>query len=397
MSSPVDCVPCLPRPYAPWLLTLGGVVWLVAAFGGMTEPSGDSLQDFVEYWAAGRLNARGENPYDPATLYRQEKEVSPGLTNAIMMWNPPWTLSLVMPFSLLPVRAAHLLWLLLQLALLWGCTDWLWRYSGGSAQHRWLGWAVALAFLPTFTLLRMGQISAVVLLGVTGFLYFSERGRWAWAGAAAALTAVKPQLVLVFAAAVLLWAVDRRRWALLAGGALTLAALTLWPLACNPRVLQQYGDAMAHEPPQMLSPTLGSLLRLAFGLDRLWLQFVPLAFGLVWLAGHWLGNRRGWDWKEQTPLLLLVSFLTTSYGGWLFDLVVLLVAVIPAAVWVLRDLDRRARVFAVTALAGFDLMALLLKDVRWSEQYWHVWMTPMVLYVYVTLQRQRRLTASAAC
>src|ERR1700758_2168136 len=55
--------------------------------------------DFVEYWAAGRLNAHGENPYDPAKLFPLEKGAgrttlpldSAGNETAVMMWNPPWT------------------------------------------------------------------------------------------------------------------------------------------------------------------------------------------------------------------------------------------------------------------------------------------------------------------
>lgn len=29
-------------------------------------------RDFLEYWAAGRLNARGDNPYDPAQLLAEQ-------------------------------------------------------------------------------------------------------------------------------------------------------------------------------------------------------------------------------------------------------------------------------------------------------------------------------------
>src|SRR5207244_2924151 len=56
--------------------------------------------DFVEYWAAGRLNAQGENPYDGAKLLPLEKEAgrvtfpvdSSGNENGVMMWKPAWAL-----------------------------------------------------------------------------------------------------------------------------------------------------------------------------------------------------------------------------------------------------------------------------------------------------------------
>jgi hypothetical protein len=224
------------------------------------------------------------------------------------------------------------------------------------------------------------------LLGVVGFLCCERRGRYGWAGAVAVLAAVKPHLVYLFAAALLLWALRERRWRLLAGGLFALLALTAVPLACNPHVIEQFRYALGAYPPQFLSPTLGDILRLWFGKDKLWLRSIPVALGLAWFVAHWLRHRRHWSWAEQTPVLLLASFLTSSYGVWQFDLVVLLVPVLRAAAWVAGT--RRSVGFAVTLLAGFNVMALLLMDVRYTDQYLHVWMTPMLLYGSWSLRRE---------
>jgi hypothetical protein len=346
-----------------------------------------SVQDYVEYWAAGRVNAYGQNPYDPDTLYQQELQASPALTEAIMMWNPPWTLTVAMPFGLLPARAGFRAWMFLNLSVILVCADWMWSYFGGPARWRWLAWAVCLLFAPTFFVLRMGQITPLVLLGLVGFLYFEQRGRMAFAGAAAALAAIKPHLALLVGLALLLWAIERRRWSVLAGGALMLAVLIAIPLACNPQVVHQYQTAMTHSPPQMLSPTLGALLRLGFGLEKLWLQYVPTALGLVWFAFYWRKNHRQWVWSAQAPVLLLASFLTASYGAWPFDLVVLLIPVLQLAAWIARPDRSRDVGFALTAFLGFDIMAFFLMNVRYTDQYWHVWMTPMILYCYLSMRR----------
>jgi hypothetical protein len=380
------------------------VVILVAAAIGLgvlalpwfSDPGSTALQDFVEYWAAGRANARGDNPYDPATLYALEKEVNPALTNAIMMWNPPWTLSLVMLFGLLPVWPGYFLWLLLQLAMMLLAADWLWRYYGGPVRFRWLAWLVCLGFVPCFLVLRLAQISPLVLVGVIGFLAFMKRGRPGWAGAMLLLALIKPHIVSLFVVAVGLWSLRERRWSIFTGGALAVVALTAAPLACNPHVWHQYQEAVATRPPEMLSPTIGSLLRLAFGLDKLWLQFLPLKFGLVWVVVHWYRHRDSWYWGEQAPWLLMASFLTASYGAWPFDLVVLLVPVIQVAVGVFRARTAAVTAFALIALLGFDILAVLLLNVRWSEQHWHVWMTPMLLYCYVSLRRQTAKEPSAS-
>src|SRR5690242_17626817 len=87
------------------------------------------LFDFVEYWAAGHLNAHGENPYEHDRVEELEREA--GRTEKpVLMWNPPWTLTLVMPFgvfSLDQIRIAQILWLLLQFAALVYSADALWR------------------------------------------------------------------------------------------------------------------------------------------------------------------------------------------------------------------------------------------------------------------------------
>ena len=384
------------RQLPAWLalaLALATLLALVASSVGW-NPHAD-LQDFVEYWAAGRLNSHGHNPYDPTRLYEIERTVSPRLTEAIMMWNPPWTLALAMPFGWLPAQTSHALWIALQLTALLVSVDWLWRLYGGPAQYRWFAWLLSVGFLPTFFALRMGQISPLILLGIVGFLYFEKRGQGALAGAALAVATIKPHLVLIYGAAVFLWTIHRRRWSVLLGGATALLALVGAALAFNPEVLHQYSVAMRERPPQFLSPTLGSVLRLLFGLENFRLQFLPAALGLGWVLPHWWSRRDSWCWADQTPLLLLVSFLTASYGAWPFDLVVLLLPLLQGAVWVVRDQTRRAVLFATVAYLGFNLTSYLMKDIRYTDYYWCAWMTPMLFYCYLVLRTRVSIPAGA--
>lgn len=358
-----------------------------------TASGGFNPQDFVEYWGAGRLNAAGQNPYDAHDLFVIERAVSTGLTDAIMMWNPPWTLAIAMPFGLLPAALSHCLWIALQMALLLIAVDRLWRLYDGPVQLRWLAWIVALGFAPSFFVLRMGQIGPLILLGVVGFLYFERRGQGAWAGACLALATVKPHLVLLLGGAVILWVIQRRRWSVLAGGTATLLAATAVALAANPEVVRQYLDAMSHRPPEMLSPTLGTLLRLTFGVEHFRLQFVPMALGLVWLPLYWLRHRRHWVWTARAPVLLLAGFLTASYGAWPFDFVVLLVPVLQVLTRVARRPQPAVVGLALLGYLGFNILALLLMNIRYTDYYWYAWMTPMLLYCYLVLQSQTRSEA----
>src|ERR1700687_1555271 len=112
-----------PRPSTTRRVVLfGGLTALIALAAWqvtqlLSDPAILPPDDFVEYWAAGRLNAAGENPYDPEKLLPLERQAGRDTDEAVMMWNPPWTLLLVMPFGLLPARFSQLLWLALHLAV----------------------------------------------------------------------------------------------------------------------------------------------------------------------------------------------------------------------------------------------------------------------------------------
>jgi hypothetical protein len=338
--------------------------------------------DFVEYWAAGRLNLHGENPYDPAQV--QELEHSVGITSeAILMWNPPWTLALVMPLGLLDCRDARLLWMCVHLAVLIWCIDSLWRLYGGNAEHRLHALVVAFAFVPTLFCLTAGQIGPFLLLGAVGFLFGVKQRRDGWAGAATVLLAVKPHLAYLFWITLLLWVVRQRRWAILGGGILTGLLAIGVALLFNPQVLSQYWYTFTHQPPaQYRSPTLGMALRLVFGEEHFRLQFLAMIPGLVWLALHWRRYRDAWDWSERLPMLLLVSMLTAPYGAWLFDLVILLVPVIQRAAEV-RRLNWQLPLGLFVALNGLAVLQLGCE----AEYFHFLWMTPALLLAYLALRR----------
>src|SRR5215471_17236217 len=55
--------------------------------------------DFVQYWSAGRQLLDGRDPYDPDQLVPIQRSMYDGVRKAVMMWNPPWTLPLTLPFA----------------------------------------------------------------------------------------------------------------------------------------------------------------------------------------------------------------------------------------------------------------------------------------------------------
>src|SRR5258707_11971058 len=81
--------------------------WLLDRFysdAGFLPPD-----DFLQYWAAGRLNATGGNPYHADELLPlQQAAGRPAARSAGMMWEPPWGPTLALPFGILPLRTRQL-------------------------------------------------------------------------------------------------------------------------------------------------------------------------------------------------------------------------------------------------------------------------------------------------
>jgi hypothetical protein len=363
------------------LLTAAGCAVAAVVLAGqvrhlLADPTVWPPDDFVEYWAAAKLTLNGQNPYDPELLLPLQQAAGRDTNEAVMMWNPPWAFAVVLPLGLLDARLAQLLWLAVNLAAIGYCGDRLWYLAGGSKEKRWIGWAAALVFLPTLFALQSGQISPLVLLGAVLFLE-CERRRWpVLAGAATVLLAVKPHLAYLVWAAIACDAVARRRFGVILGGVVAGVACTLLPLAFNPHLLSQYADALGNRPPeQWVSPTLGGALRKAFGPELFRLQFISVAVGLAWFAWHWRRHSRRWDWAEQVPLLLLVSFVTAPYGAWPFDMVLLL----PAAVQLLTRSPVRPLVLAGLVAVNLGCLAL---NVAHVTSFWFIWVGPAVLALY---------------
>jgi hypothetical protein len=238
------------------------------------------------------------------------------------------------------------------------------------------------------------------LAGAVLFLVCQRRGQDGRAGAASVLLAIKPHLVLLFWLALVPWAVAQRRWRLLAGAALAILAATTVALWCNPAVLGQYLDLMAHRPPEMYrTPTLGTLLREAWGDGPFWLQYLSLVPGLIWLVPYGLRHCRDWDWGQQLPLLLLVSLLCAPYGAWPFDLVLLLVPLLRVAARVTgRPESAPLQGAAQAGLAAYLIIngAAGVLVARFIHFFWFGWMTPALLLAYLGMEHHR-VGASPKC
>ncbi|MEA3338251.1 MAG: glycosyltransferase family 87 protein [Chloroflexota bacterium] len=349
------------------------------------------VDDYVEYWAAGYLNMTGGNPFAPDELLPVQLEIGRHEGVPVMMWNPPFTLAIAMPLALLSYPSSRFLWFLLQMFVIALSASWLWHAFDGPPRNYWLAWLIAFTFYPTFALLQTGQIGGLLLLGVAGFLFFEGRRRPWVAGMFASLTAIKPHLLYLFWIALVLWTISHRRWRVLAGAATTLLGGLMIASIVNPPVILQYLHAATSYPPNdWATPTLGGFLRWVFGARYTVLQILPVSLGFAWLAVRWWHDGSQWRWIEQMPAVVLVSVLTAAYG-WSSDKIVLLVILIPLAIWLVTNPPPR---IAVLLISASYLMINLLALVRHggNNDFEYVWFGPALLLWYLCVEwyRSRR-------
>jgi hypothetical protein len=339
------------------------------------------VEDFGAYWSAASLNAKGANPYAVEELRPLQQAIDPNRSYILYMFNPPWTLGLLFPWSLFDFTWARLLWLAVQVAVLGACAGRLWQLYGGPPRTRVLAFVLCFTFFPTLQLLALGQVTVLTLAGAVGFVVWEREQPWR-AGVAAGLTLIKPHLVVVLWVPLGLNCLWRRRWPVLLAAATTVLALTSISWVCNPQVLQQYVAMWGQNPTSSwIPPTPGSLLRLLLGPEKFWLAFVFPTLGMAWAAIHWWRRRDRWDWAQELPALLLACFLTAAYG-WAYDLVILLPALVVGAASAAQG---RAGTAALAAYLPLTVLAIAM-NIAHCEEYLFFWIAPAVLTGYQLLR-----------
>ena len=336
------------------------------------------MNDFIEYWSAARLTLDGKNPYSPELMFEIQKPAGWLEDRPLMMWNPPWALILVLPFGLLPYPIGQAFWLMLNLAALLISIDMCWRLYSGRKGAFLLVWMLAFIFFPFLFVLRSGQITPLILLGATSFVFLLNKGRDKLAGSIVMLASLKPHLLFLFWIAIFCWTVDRKRWRIMIGLIGSFLICSAVPLLFNASILSQFLESVAKDPPlYWMTPTLGALLRRLFGVEKSWMQFIPSLLGLLWFVVYWIQKRTSWNWQNELPIVLSLSILVSSYG-WSFDLVVLLPVIIFTAIQ-LRESRQKLRITVGLVLYVLLNGILYHMNNQGANEFAFVWVSPVII------------------
>lgn len=353
----------------------------------LRRENGLPVNDFVEYWSAARCFAGGSNPYDPGNILNEERRAGWNSARPLMMWNPPWTLPLLLPFSRLSYWTDRGVWYGLNLVLTFVIADWFWRYYGGRRSRRGISWLAVALFFPAGLALYLGQISPMLLAGLAGFLW-SVRKNWPWAaGVFLFLLTLKPHVVYLLWIFLLLWVVQTRQWKMLLGLASSLALFSSIVISRNPSIFHQFFQSVSSVsgPLRFQTPTWGEALSSFFPGLGAWIRSLPSVAGIGIGVVLWIRWRNSFSWDRHLPTVLLLS-VTTGIFSWTFDWIVLLPVLISILVRIQTNLIHSFRVVCGLALV---LIVAFVQPLFIHNYLYYVWLPPALWLLYLAKPRSQ--------
>ncbi|MGH9562236.1 MAG: glycosyltransferase 87 family protein, partial [Terracidiphilus sp.] len=229
--------------------------------------------DFISYWAAGQLLARGQNPYDAKAVRALElKEGLDPSALTLVMRNPPLALPLAWPFGRIGSKSGVIAWTFLLIAALILISRLLWVMNG--RQDSLLN-LLGFGFPPVVACLMARQTGILLLLGITLFLFF-RKDHLFLAGASLWLCAIKPHYFVPFGMALFLWCLTNKKgYRILAGFSGVLAVSCALAYAMDPHAWAQYAELIRTGGPlNEIVPSWSAQLRLVTNPHDVWIQFL---------------------------------------------------------------------------------------------------------------------------
>ncbi|MFZ2097976.1 MAG: glycosyltransferase family 87 protein [Anaerolineales bacterium] len=374
-----------------WISLLISIFALIRLSPVLSKPEYLPSDDFVPYWSSGRLNLQGDNPFDPQKTEQLQLTaggIESGSYTISIVLNPPWAITLLMPFGFFAYPSGRIIWLIISILILIISSNLLWQLYSANPKQRWLSILAVFIFAPTISMLEVGQIGYLILIGLTGFLYYAIYRKKDWlAGIFLAIASIKPQVALLFWIILLLWIIQQHRWVILLSTSIYVLLFTFIAFVFNPHILQQYlGMLHTYHISEWANPTIGAYLRFfLFGTDKFWLQFLPSILGGVGIVFYWYVHRNSWNWLDQFPLLVFLSLITSPYS-WTYDQVILIPAVIQVVAWIAADWKRWLTFFLEFLYLGINILDLILH--KELSDFWFIWLAPALLVCYLLVRWQ---------
>ena len=400
-DSPADPVrnESTPPTRSPWrmvgaiAIVAAGFLLVAAAYALSLQSNNPTTSDFIGYWVAGQQLAHHANPYDTQAIFQLEKRVGYDGLEPRLTPSPPVAVILLLPLGYLSVKLGLFLWTMIQFACLSLSLWLLWLRHGRPSTILHL---FGFAFAPAIACLQAGQLGLFFLFALVLFLYFIETMPFL-AGVFLLPCALKPHLFVPFGIALILWAMSKKSYRVLAGAGSIAVASSALTWLFDPQVWTHY-FAMARSASleDRYTPTLSVVFRQLVAWNAEWPRFVLLAVGCIWAVWYFWTRRDRWDWMDQGQTVLLASVVCSPYA-WFTDESLLLPAVLTGVLRA-RQTHQSLVPFALASGVALAEIACAVK----ITTLFYIWTAPawLACFVLATTQtnrdRQSRTASSAA-
>ncbi len=371
-------------------------VILTAAFEVYFRGSGRS--DFVAYWSASHLLVTGGSPYNQSEMAELQKSINPAdnrqQAELISAWNPPWMVLALVPLGFLPYSIAVAAWTFVNIFLIGLILILAWQLSKGPENSRGI-LAVVVAgyfFGITISYLAIGQVTVLVLLGLILSVWWLNQKKDLTAGAILLLTTIKPHISYFFLLLLLIWVIKYRRWKVVEGFLIALAASLTLITIIQPAWVRDYINLIPVIPLSTnFTSTVGSFIANRFH-TRIF-QFSAIL--LILLIKPLLKTSETNGLFTAMNFALLVSLPLSPYG-FSFDQIVLLPSIVQIIAWLAAGkLSTRTVAIVIGALVLFYAFVMYLLSINILEYYWFFMIPFILLFIYfITWKMSRGLSES---
>lgn len=310
------------------------------------------VSDLYNYWLLEQLFLSSKNPYDYQSLLAQAAHEHVGPAHF-----PPTVLVFLLPILAWSWETSVTVYLLSHLCLL-GAYIACARQIFVPPCLPLLTLVVAtVLFVPVTTTFSMGQWSLLVAFcGYTAIAAEQKQKDWL-SGLLLAFATIKPHLGYLLWVAFLLTSLKNKRWKILIGGAVALLFAALISELLFPGIFSLWISSL-HSALGWRSASLIMPIRLAFGTPEdpypaLPAVIIPLF--MIWCTLSYFSYRKERDYFRYTPLLLILSCLSSPYI-WQSDYIILL----GIYFLVLGGISRKSGVTAFLELTLFFSAQLVL-------------------------------------
>lgn len=243
---------------------------------------------------------------------------------------PLWTVAVLIPFVIWAPKISLTIWFFCNLLMLAGSLSIFISLFDWELSPALFALTVSLSgfFLPVLTSVWLGQLTIFSLFILALTTYFFLRQKWTWLGIALGLSFIKPQIMILLAGLLLLWALWHRRWQVYYGFGAVMIALVLisLPFISNPQQIIGGGIASHLGTYIKLTSTIWGLC-LSLGISWVIPLLVSIAL-VLWLGWVWLPFLFGKETSSNRILFLfsvaiMVNLIVVPYS-WMHNLALLL-------------------------------------------------------------------------